>query len=336
MSEQQSAATDAAPLLEQAASWHDRLRDGTDAATRASFERWFAADPRHAMAFEEIGTTVQTARDLADEPALRLLREQTASRVAALSARRRVWRGALAASLAAVLVGSAGFVALSASGGRPGWGQHQDAGRTYVTRAGEIRSIDLPDGSRVTLNGASRLRVAFSDRARGLTLERGQGFFEVAKEARPFAVEAGGRTVVAHGTEFDVRVADGSLRVALIKGSVSVEARRKAQVVWLRPNDVLMGRGDKVDVRHLDDARMLSAWRDGRIVFRNEALGSAIADMNRYGDTQIILADDRIARLRISGAFDVGDAAAFAEALEASFPVRVESRDDRRIVLVGR
>lgn len=324
------------PLLEQAAWWHDRLRDGADATTRARFERWFAADPRHAMAFEEIETTARTARDLADDPAFGGLREQTASRVAALSARRRAWRGALAASLAAVLVGSAGVVALSASGGWPGWGRHQDAGRTYVTRAGEIRSIALPDGSRVTLNGASRLRVAYSDTARDLMLDQGQGFFSVAKQARPFVVAAGGRTVVAHGTEFDVRVADGALRVALIKGSVSVEAPRKARVDWLRPNDVLTERGDEVDVRHLSDAGMLSAWRDGRIVFRDEALGSAVENMNRYGDTQIVLADDRIAGLRISGAFHAGDAAAFAEALEASLPVRVKSRDDRRIVLVGR
>jgi len=38
----------------------------------------------------------------------------------------------------------------------------------YATRAGEQRVVDLPDGSRLTLNTATRLRVRFGGATRGV------------------------------------------------------------------------------------------------------------------------------------------------------------------------
>lgn len=76
---------------------------------------------------------------------------------------------------------------------------------TYGTGIGEQRSITLSDGSIIELNAHSKVRVAFHDRERDLELLEGQALFRVAKNRnRPFVVHAGGTSVRAVGTQFDV------------------------------------------------------------------------------------------------------------------------------------
>ncbi|MEJ1961315.1 MAG: FecR domain-containing protein [Gammaproteobacteria bacterium] len=64
----------------------------------------------------------------------------------------------------------------------------------------------MRDGSAITLNTDSQLRVALTEAERRVDLKQGEAFFEVAKDStRPFVVEAGRKRVVAVGTKFSVR-----------------------------------------------------------------------------------------------------------------------------------
>lgn len=343
MSERDVPASGEPALLAEAALWRERLAAGDDARLRGQFDRWIARSPAHAAAFADSEAALRIVKQAADEPVMLGLRQQTLARLA-LRERRWGWRPALAAGLACLLVASGALLTRHLAGGAGAGPASTQAVQTtlYSTGAGEVTSIDLADGSRVTLNAGSRLRISFSDAERRLVLEGGQAFFDVARDAdRPFIVVAAGRAVIAHGTQFDVRLGDGRLRVALLEGAVSVgretgaghEAGGAHDAVRLRPNDVLTATGNAVAIDHQDNVQMLAAWREGLLIFRDDALAQAVQEMNRYGTTRIVVADDRIAGLRISGAFRIGETTAFVDALEATFPVSATSASDGRIVL---
>lgn len=90
------------------------------------------------------------------------------------------------------------------------------------------------------------------------------------------------------------------------------------------------GRQDRVDQPEMDD---LLAWQSGRLAFRDETLAQAVAEMNRYSDRALVVADRKTAGLRLSGIYRVGDPEAFARSLAMLLPVRVTvGADTIRIV----
>jgi transmembrane sensor len=102
-----------------------------------------------------------------------------------------------------------------------------DGADDYRTAIGESQSVLLSDGTRLSLNTDTRVRVAFSAGQRLVNVTAGEAVFDVAKDAsRPFVVRAAGSEVVALGTVFSVRLLPQgqgeSLAVVLVEGRVEV------------------------------------------------------------------------------------------------------------------
>src|SRR5689334_23052977 len=97
-------------------------------------------------------------------------------------------------------------------------------GPTYETPVGGTASVPMRDGSSITLNTDSAVRIALSATQRQVRLDHGEAFFEVAKDPnRPFVVDAGDKRVVAVGTKFSVRRIDNEVRVLVTEGKVRIE-----------------------------------------------------------------------------------------------------------------
>ena len=94
----------------------------------------------------------------------------------------------------------------------------------FSTGKGETKVVALKDGSVVTLNTASEIRVNYSDAVRAVELVRGEALFDVAKnKARPFVVAAGDTSVRVVGTSFTVRHFDAApVQVLVREGIVEV------------------------------------------------------------------------------------------------------------------
>src|SRR5262249_36488345 len=108
-----------------------------------------------------------------------------------------------------VLAGVATAVAAGGVGKAPLF----DSG-VYKTKVGEIRRVPLSDGSAVTVNSSTDLKVRMEKRSRQIELERGEAWFEVAKDAkRPFVVIAGRVKARAIGTAFSVRRREAGVEV---------------------------------------------------------------------------------------------------------------------------
>jgi transmembrane sensor len=80
------------------------------------------------------------------------------------------------------------------------------------------------------------------------------------------------------------------------------------------------------------DAEQLLEWRDGLLVFHDTSLRDAAAEFNRYNRRKIVIADERVAKLRVGGHFRWDNADAFVRLLERGFPVRADV-DGERILL---
>ena len=105
--------------------------------------------------------------------------------------------------------------------------------------ADRATQIALSDGTKVWLSAHSQIHYpqTFTAQTRDVTLE-GEAYFEVAhNDKQPFRVLAGGQTVVALGTSFNVRAYAGEadVKVALVEGSVSVTDDKTKQAVVLLP-----------------------------------------------------------------------------------------------------
>lgn len=223
----------------------------------------------------------------------------------------------------------------------------------YATAVGGLTAIPLPDGSRVTLNTDSRLRVSITDRERRMILERGEAYFEVAKDPRrPFVVAAGEKRVVAVGTSFSVRRQGEDIRVSVTEGAVRFLAfpgqpsqlPQSGAAVAPRDQGVLLPSGS---VAHVESTGVLVeqkpvaeieqqlTWRSGVLTFRDTPLVDAVGEFNRYNERKIFIEDPDIAAIEVGGVFRSTDLDPFIRLIENGLALRVSQNGDR-IVLSAR
>lgn len=202
--------------LEEATKWFLRVRsEAAQVEDLPALKNWLELDPLHKLAYRQVTSTWSTVGTLASAPEV-MMGRRDALDDARRAARRRwsVRRGlsryiALAAS---VVVATLGVLA---------WTYAQRG--VYATEVGERRALTLDDGSVVTLDAKSRVRVQYETTQRVIALERGQARFDVAKDpTRPFRVNAGDQTVIALGTQFNVELVAGNVLVSMIEGHVAV------------------------------------------------------------------------------------------------------------------
>jgi transmembrane sensor len=340
---------------EVAARWLLRREAGRMTPVEAArFAEWHAASPENQRAWRGVCGATRIVADGAADPELMALRFEALH--ARPEPRHRLWV-AMAASLIVTVAAAASLIWASRPAGvEPGGDGRGEAasqqaspgnGR-YATLVGERSALTLPDGSVVTLDTNSVIRVAYSPGERAVYLERGQALFEVAKHKKaPFQVYAGDRRVTAVGTTFDVRLADSggkpSVKVALIEGRIRVAALPPAPAADAAPETISMVSGEVLTTSSgmpmsvvAADTDDVASWRTGLLTFDDVRLDAAVTEMNRYTPHPIEIADDRIKGLHISGVFRSGDPAHFAAVVSEAVPVKVEQDPSGSLVLRAR
>jgi transmembrane sensor len=258
---------------------------------------------------------------------------QAADRSGRLALRQRRFFPAIAATLA-LAVGIGAYVALAPNGER------------YATPVGGLASVAMTDGSEVTLNTDSQIRIALTDTERHVELRRGEAFFQVFKDPnRPFVVLAGNKRVIALGTQFSVRRAGDAVEIVVTEGKVRVEdevahpgshADGSAEVLLTPGSVALAGEaGLLVQRKTLPEAEEQLSWRTGVLMFRDQSLLDVAAEFNRYNQRKIVIRDPAVASLKIEGNFRATNVEAFVRLVESAFPVRADAQRDK-IVLTAK
>ena len=177
----------------------------------------------------------------------------------------------------------------------------------HVTSTAEQRSIDLPDGSRVTLAPASAIAVSYAAAERRVDLLSGEAFFQVQPNAdRPFRVTA--RTVQATvlGTSFDVRLDRSDVTVSVEEGAVRVSWADEAGERLDAGQSVRLSSDGGV-ARASEAPQLVAAWRRGQLHAQDQRLGDAVDQLRRYFRGTIVLTDDALADQRVTGAYNLAD-----------------------------
>ncbi|HLZ77235.1 FecR family protein [Phenylobacterium sp.] len=309
-------------VYEEAAAWVLRLAEGeADPGLRAAFEAWRDEDPAHAQAFSDAQASWDLLGQHAAAPEL-LTRRRDALDRARRTGRRR-WAGspnrrALAAGLVGLIAAPIAAV---------GWLRVRSPAPTFFrTGHGEQRTIVLSDGSRLSLDARTTVKVTFTRDLRSVELLAGRANFEVAKDlARPMKVRAGARTVTALGTVFSVEQQPHAVVVTLLEGRVAVTGRGAIPVEMSSHQQLTVPDTGDARLREIDAEDAL-AWREGKLVFDDEPLAGAAARMNNYGAPELVV-EGPAGALRVSGVFRAGDTDAFVDAVQSYFPVTVQRSD---------
>jgi transmembrane sensor len=223
----------------------------------------------------------------------------------------------------------------------------RSGGEHFTTPIGGTASVPLSDGSHITLNTATDVRVDLSPKERHVNLEKGEAFFVVAKDSkRPFVVEAGSKRVVAVGTQFSVRRDGDALEVVVTEGVVRLETSGPGtsasssagaaapQVSRLPAGTIARARdGDVLVEEHsLLEAQEALSWRQGYLTFHETTLSDAIGEFNRYNDHKIRLDDPALAAIRISGTFRPTNYEAFVRLLREGFSIHVVNLQEQTVL----
>jgi transmembrane sensor len=378
-------------IYDEASEWFIEFRSGdVDAAERRRFVTWLRTSPEHVRAYVELaaiwneGVKIDAQRRI-DENKLveQALREANVASLDLHSEPRSSQPGATGqqipissgspehmpadAGIPAPLLQSAatrastsvkrrraGFLLaaslLVTATGLAVWLHAQRA--LYSTDFGEQRSVTLPDGSEVTLNAKTRLRVSFSVSGRHIELLQGEALFNVAKDAtRPFDVTSNNIRVRALGTQFDVYSRDTGTTVSVIEGRVSVTppAPRTSSSQQVAPDDVrsrpvlleppggqfLLLAGEQAVVSsdaavkaRQPNVSAATAWTQHSLVFESATLVEVAEQFNRYNRRRLVIRSSDLYDFHITGTFSSTDPGSLLRFLQTRPGIVITQGDD--------
>lgn len=194
--------------------------------------------------------------------------------------KKRVWA---AAATVAILVGFSMWMYVSGQ-----WGSFRYE-KQYQTSYGEIKQVTLPDGTMVTLNAESVLKVSkgFNEKNRTVSLD-GEAFFDVKHDAAiPFKVKTNQISVTVLGTSFNVSAFnnDPEVNVLLKSGKIMVKEtnHKKAESMVLLPGEsAIYGKeNSSLEIRKLNPAIQL-AWQQRIIAFKDADMKEVAHQIERY------------------------------------------------------
>ena len=321
----------------QAARWFARQRARVTSRTdQAAFRAWLEATPENGEAYRQLSELWDFAEKVRAEPGMLAARERALARYPASQSRPRILRVAFWAAAAAVVAGAAAALVMLVQRSAPI--------QMFRTGVGQTANIGLVDGSRLTLDTDTVVRVRLTARNRTIYLDRGRAYFKVAKDqSRPFVVNADGHSVRATGTAFEVSADPQRFEVMLVEGHVRVSTQStetsqnggKGVYTDLDPGTRLSVSGSRTwTLSKVDSGREL-AWTEGELRFDNKPLGEIVVEMNRYSRRKIVIDDPAIANRSLYGAFMAGDVDQFVHALTDYKIAKVRSENEDVVVLTS-
>lgn len=210
----------------------------------------------------------------------------------------------------------------------------------YATAKGERRTVPLANGTTVTLNTDTHIKVYDDDGQQRIRVLRGEVLIEGTGTA-PTRVEVDGQHLEASVATFVVRKLEGQPTQVLVQeGRVDLSEATPSASIPLSSNtgaSLLEGKETAWQLKALSYGQMGRelAWREGKIALQGETLAKAVALYARYSDTPIVVGDQALAQLPITGLFAVNNPLGFSHAVADVFGAEVR-QEPGRIVIAAR
>ncbi|MEQ9942315.1 FecR domain-containing protein [Pectobacterium aroidearum] len=302
--------------LQQASQWYAQLCDREPGDEHYHhWQRWMDESEEHRHAWEFVLTVSQRFQPLrgdGQQPALDTLLHKPASMT-----RRRALK----------------LAALLSTGTLLSWLTYRHTPlkdsllamtADHHSAVGEIKSLTLPDNTRLWLNTASAIDIRYSDQRREIALLAGDILIETATDARPFFVTTAQGRMQALGTRFSVAQEPEATTLTVYQHAVDASARYASAARRVNAGYHLRfnadGQGSILPNQQND-----ADWSHGRLQADNMPLGEVVAQLSRYRHGYLAC-QPAIADLRVMGTFPLTDTDMALNMLAQAFPVRIHRR----------
>ncbi|MFZ1978407.1 MAG: FecR family protein [Bacteroidota bacterium] len=226
-----------------------------------------------------------------------LAAEQNSSNIRHTTVPVILWKPAISFALAAFILIAGGIFLF-----------HSSTARTYETAKGQQSKMTLPDGSEVILNHTSELTAYHSlfERIRRVSL-KGEAFFQVKKNGKPFIITTDAGTVQVLGTQFNVRVRDGRMEVAVISGTVKITGLRNgidSSIILSQGQFSICAKNDFPELSGHVPFSEYPGWLHGTFMFYRTNLLSAYKEIESQFDISIFEEGHQSSEETITGTID--------------------------------
>lgn len=206
---------------------------------------------------------------------------------------------------------------------------------TVSTKAGDKAKINLPDGSKVWLNGDSKISYVedFQNKTREVYLS-GEAFFDVAKDkTKPFIIHTRTINLKVLGTAFNVRsyLNEKETETALVHGSIEITLRnRPDQKIILKPGEKLLvknipvatsvnykkqKRDEETPIAVLtnmhyygtDSSSVETSWTKNELVFNDEPLDKIALNLERWFNVRITVTNESLKKEKYTATLEEND-----------------------------
>lgn len=292
-------------LQREALDWLLRITSGeASVGELQQFEAWRGQSEAHAKAYrsalgiwhslEAAGRETATAADLAMTERLAMPERGAGGRSSsqAFADRRAVLAGgfAAAASVAGVLLV------------RPPlglWPSVSDMLADYHTAAGEQRTVTVTEEVSAELNTRTSIGRRSVVQGEAIELIRGEVAISSACSAdRPFTVLAGNGRTRSASAWFDIRYDGDLVGVTCLDGAMQIEQAGASAMLQANQQAFYSDRG--ISPVRIVDSAIVTAWRQGLLIFRDEELSRVVEEVNRYWSGRIIVLGDTLGRRRVT------------------------------------
>lgn len=276
-------------------------------------EQWYSRSAENRQLLEQyyytlfVGNRMEAMKRADTEKALRQLKQRIAGKESGKKAEtlslrlRRHWTWVAAFLAGLIFSGGAGWL----------WLSGQTADYTVLTAAGQRAQTILPDGSKVWLNGTTRLvyHRSFGNSSRQVDLT-GEAYFEVKPDRKaPFVVNSKNIKTCVLGTHFNIRAREGESRVVttLLEGAVRVDlpCHKEQNGYILKPGQTLdidtqNYRAQLVEYGRPSDVLL---WIDGVLTFKQHTLQQITGILEKMYDVKFVYEDSSLKEKRFTGKF---------------------------------
>ena len=171
------------------------------------------------------------------------------------------------------------------------WIQSKDLGGhrivTISSKAKSINQFELADGSTISLNANSQIKI-LSERANEVVLDiNGEAFFDIIhNENRKFIVNAGDIQIIDRGTKFNVQANDRQfVKASLLEGNIDVVTANN-KVHSLVPGQQFVSDQHHVRIEPISGDASVLSWMRSEFIFRNTSLSDIAGEIEQwYGVT---------------------------------------------------
>ena len=299
--------------LADAAQWHVELTADSNAdKTQQPWQSWLSKQPENQWAWQQLGNLQQQLKQLPGDLAFNSLKPDTEEQPS--NTRRNILK-----SIAGMgVISSSSWLTWQYSPARLMLADHH-------TETGEIREVQLADGSIVMLNSASAINVDFSEVERRINLQQGEIMISTnsTNDIRPFYVQTRQGLLKPFGTRFSVQQQKDYTILSVFEHQVKVSLPNKQQTICTAGNQLIFTQTEFEPFAPLVEGE--DAWVQQKLIINDMPLDSFLNELARYR-SGVIRVEPELSKFHISGTFDVSNTDQALMAVTRLFPVDVTFR----------